>query len=173
MFEGVILSIKATVVSVCLSFTYLLLISFSLTSFRFHYLSGVIPLAPVPCEVFWGVGEGRARWSTGRGGPARVARASRGGQHGQGRIGRGRPARAEEGARTKKDRAKGSSTGALCTRFTLVHRNLLTIMKPTVFYYLLITYGLNVGHKKKPLLIKKMFKFSLLFSNCLGKIYLL
>ena len=39
-----------------LSFTYLLLISFSLTSFHFHYLSGVIPLAPVPCGVFWEVG---------------------------------------------------------------------------------------------------------------------
>jgi len=48
-------------VSVCPSFTYLLFISFSMTSFRFHYLSGVIPLAPVPCGVFWGVGEGRAR----------------------------------------------------------------------------------------------------------------
>jgi hypothetical protein len=48
-------------VSVCPSFTYLLLIFFSLTSFRFHYLSGVIPLASVPCGVFWGVGEGRAQ----------------------------------------------------------------------------------------------------------------
>jgi len=68
--------IKVNMVSVCLSFTYLLFISFSLTSFRFHYLFGVIPLAPVPCGVFCGVGEGRARWSTGWGGP------TEGGQHG-------------------------------------------------------------------------------------------
>jgi hypothetical protein len=27
---------------------------------------------PVPCGMFWGVGEGRAWWSTGLGGPARV-----------------------------------------------------------------------------------------------------
>jgi hypothetical protein len=27
---------------------------------------------PVPCGVFWGVREGRARWSTGLGGPARA-----------------------------------------------------------------------------------------------------
>jgi len=40
---------------------------FFLTSFRFHYLSGVIPLALVPCGVFWGVGERRAWWNTGRG----------------------------------------------------------------------------------------------------------
>jgi len=62
-----------------LSFTYLLLIFFSLMSFRFHYLSGIIPLVPVPCGVFWGVGEGGARGSTGRGGPTRVAGASKGG----------------------------------------------------------------------------------------------
>jgi hypothetical protein len=55
---------------VCL-FVRLLLISFSLTSFRFHYLFGVIPLALVPCGMFWGVEEGRARWSTGRGSTGR------------------------------------------------------------------------------------------------------
>ncbi len=52
---------RCVCVSVCPSFTYLLLISFSLTSFHFHYLFGAIPLTPVPCGVFWGVGEGRAR----------------------------------------------------------------------------------------------------------------
>ncbi len=76
-----------------LFFTYLLFISFFLTSFRFHYFSGVIPLALVPCEVFWGVGEERARWSTRWGGPAG------GDQHGRGRTGRGR-------ARAGKDRAR-------------------------------------------------------------------
>jgi len=50
-------------------------------SFRFHYLFGVITLALVPCGVFWGVGEGRARWSTGRGG---LAQAGGGGTNGEG-----------------------------------------------------------------------------------------
>jgi hypothetical protein len=63
----------------------LLLIFFSLTSFRFHYLSGVIPLTPVPCGVFWGVGEGKAWWSTGQGG----ASTGGGGGHGRGRTRRG------------------------------------------------------------------------------------
>jgi hypothetical protein len=104
--------------------------SFSLTSFHFHYLSGIIPLAPVPYGVFWGVGEGRAQWSTGRGGATMGGEGQqRGGQHGQGRIERGGPARAEGGARAKKDRARGSSTGALCTRFTLV---LLNFQYPTL-----------------------------------------
>jgi hypothetical protein len=57
----IITNMVCVCVFVCPSFTYLLLISFSLTSVRFHYLSGVIPLAFVPCGVFWGVGEGRAR----------------------------------------------------------------------------------------------------------------
>jgi hypothetical protein len=35
---------------------------------------------PVPCGMFWGVGEGRAWWSTGLGGPARVGE----GGHGRG-----------------------------------------------------------------------------------------
>jgi hypothetical protein len=130
-----ILYIKATVVSVCLFvcpfFTYLLLISFSLTSFRFHYLSGVIPLAPVPCGVFWGVGEGRARWSTGRGGGNTGGGGQQGGAStgggGTGEEGLGGEGPGEGGqhgpgggARAGKDRAGGSSTGALCTRFTLV-----------------------------------------------------
>jgi hypothetical protein len=122
---------------VCL-FVRLLLISFSLTLFRFHYLSNVIPLASVPCGVFWGVGERRAGWSMGQGG------ASKGGQHGwwgpagrgptrgrgderrrteRGRIGRG-------GARARKDWTGGNSMGALCTRFTLVS---LKIVKQQTF----------------------------------------
>jgi len=59
------ISISVTVITqltadgpLLLSFTYLLLIFFSLMSFRFHYLSGIIPLVPVPCGVFWGVGVG-------------------------------------------------------------------------------------------------------------------
>jgi hypothetical protein len=46
---------------------------------------------PVPCGMFWGVGEGRARWSTGRGGGhqggGRVGKDRvGGGQHGRGRT---------------------------------------------------------------------------------------
>ncbi len=54
-------------------------------------------------------GDGRGR--TGRGeGPARAKKdRTKGGQHGPGK-----------GAWVKKDRAGGSSTGALCTGFTLV-----------------------------------------------------
>jgi len=61
-----------------LSFTYF----FSLTSFHFHYLSGVIP---VECFGGWGKGEpGEAR---GGGGPARVAGGT--GGEGPGRAGEG------------------------------------------------------------------------------------
>jgi hypothetical protein len=95
-------------VCVCPSFTYLLIISFSLTSFRFHYLSGVIPLAPVPCGVFWGLGEGKAWWSTRRGGLAGGGSTGGGGQqegparaggwgHGRGRAGEGRGGEAGQG----------------------------------------------------------------------------
>jgi len=93
-------------------------------SFRFHYLSGVIPLALIPCEVFWGWGKGEPSEARGRGGPARVAGASRGGQHGRGGGWAGWGAQAGKdwtrGARARKDQVKGSSTGALCTKFTLL-----------------------------------------------------
>jgi hypothetical protein len=108
-----ILYIKVTV-SVSLSVFYLF--------FTYFFFSGVIPLAPVLCGVFWGMGEGRARWSMGRGAPPPPST-------GRGRT-RARKDRAR-GARAKKDRARGraqarkdrtreSSTGTLCTRFTLV-----------------------------------------------------
>jgi hypothetical protein len=89
-------------VSVCPSFTYLLLISFSLTSFRFHYFSGVIPLAPVPCGVFWGGGRREspvkhgARGGASRGGPARAKGWGTGGE-GPGGAGQGRGGEARQG----------------------------------------------------------------------------
>jgi hypothetical protein len=87
--------LKLQCLSVCPSFTYLLFLFFSLTSFRFHYLSGVIRLAPIPfhylsgvirlgpipCGVFWGVGKGEPGEARG-GGPAE-------GGHGRGRTGWG------------------------------------------------------------------------------------
>ncbi len=52
----------------CLSIFYLFFTSFSLTSFRFHYLSGLIPLAPIPCGVFGGGGGGGHEWGRPGGG---------------------------------------------------------------------------------------------------------
>jgi len=88
---------------------------------------------PVKCFGGWGKGEpGEAR--------------GEGGQHGQGGDGQGRTGRRGLarvggeawagkdqmgwGARAKKDRARGSLTNALCTRFTLVITNLKFQQKP-------------------------------------------
>jgi len=65
----------------------------------------------VECFGGWGKGEPGEAWG-------------RGGQHGRGRTERGEAQagkdRARWGAWVRKDRARGSSTSALCTRFTLV-----------------------------------------------------
>jgi hypothetical protein len=63
------------------------------------------------CDSYYPIDRGGGGASTGGGG-----------QHGRGGDGRGGPARAG-GARAGKDRARGSSTGALCTKFTLVCLN--------------------------------------------------
>jgi len=99
-----------------------------LESLFFFFLMGF-----VFCDSYYPIDKGASRG----GGLARVAgvnmgggdkrkRIGRGGQHGprgaRARKDRRRGTRTEggEGARAKKDQARESSTGALCTKFTLV-----------------------------------------------------
>jgi len=79
------ISISVTVITqliadgpLLLSFTYLLLISFSLMSFRFHYLSS----NPIGSRSLWSVLGGGGRESP-------VKHGTGGGQHGRGRTGWG------------------------------------------------------------------------------------
>jgi hypothetical protein len=106
-----ILYIKVTV-SVSLSVFYLF--------FTYFFFSGVIPLAPVLCGVFWGMGEGRARWSMGRGGGPSTGRGRTRARKDRARGARAKKDRARGRAQARKDRTRESSTGTLCTRFTLV-----------------------------------------------------
>ncbi len=72
---------------------------------------------PLPYGMFWGVGEGTARWNTGLGG-ASTGRGGGDGGGGKDRVGGANTGGG--GARAGKDRAGGGSIGALCTGFTLV-----------------------------------------------------
>jgi hypothetical protein len=90
------------------------------------YVGSAWKIFPITARSLWSVlggGERQSLVKHGVGGPAGGTGGERSGEggHERERIGRGK-------ARTKKDRAKESSTGALCTGFTLVLFNTLSFV---------------------------------------------